>query len=111
MREVVSSAYRLLSVLGAVGLVGDEVDFAEEFGFVVREFADHDGVQCSGCEGLWGVREGGRGEGGRLAERERERMEVLLRGQVVIYADAASKGVCLSCAHWVADLVRLRMRY
>lgn len=44
--EVVAAADGMFAVGGgAVGLVGDEVDFAQEFGFVVFEFADH------GCGG------------------------------------------------------------
>ena len=41
--EVVAAAYGMFAMGGSVGFVGDEVDFAEEFGFVVFEFADHGG--------------------------------------------------------------------
>lgn len=44
--EVVAAADGMFAVGGgAVRLVGDEVDFAQEFGFVVFEFSNH------GCDG------------------------------------------------------------
>ena len=46
--EVVAAADGVFAVGGrAVGFVGDEVDFAEEFGFMVFQFPDH----CVGCGG------------------------------------------------------------
>lgn len=40
--EVVTAADGMFAVRGgAVGLVGNEVDFAQKFGFVVFKFADH----------------------------------------------------------------------
>ena len=41
LSEVVAAADGGFAVRGAVGFVGEEVDFAEEAGFVVFEFADH----------------------------------------------------------------------
>ena len=38
---MVASADGGFAVVGIEGGVGEEVDFAEEFGFVVLEFADH----------------------------------------------------------------------
>ena len=39
--EVLTAADGSFAVGWAVGFVGEEVDFFEEFGFVVLEFADH----------------------------------------------------------------------
>ena len=38
---MVTAAYRGFTVGGTIGLVGEEVDFAEELLLVVFEFADH----------------------------------------------------------------------
>ena len=43
--EVVAAADRGFTVVEPVGLVGYQVDFAQEAGFVVLEFADHVGEE------------------------------------------------------------------